>query len=246
MRSYRDVLYTDYSSHFGEAKAFDEGRSHFPLYDQVYAAFDVPRHARILDAGCGKGEWLGWLKARGYSELVGVDGSASDLGIAAQWLGSATMIHADLMQHLESTTAAYDVVHAKDVIEHLTKDEVIRFLFAARQSLKPGGQLWLQTFNAQAPLAAATRYGDFTHEGGLTPQSLSQCLRACGFKSVRVRGVHYCSSSIGGRIRRLLSLPVHAMAGLILRLRHGSGGGGDTEVERFSALPDMLAVAKVE
>lgn len=243
MSGYRDVLYAGYSANFGDLKVFDRGVSQYPLYDQVYAGFNPPLDAHILDVGCGKGEWLGWLVKRGYRQLTGVDGSVSDLAQARSWLTDVELKESDLLQHLESTRAAYDVIHAKDVIEHLTKEELIHFLKSSRRALKPGGSIWLQTFNAQAPLASATRYGDFTHEIGLTPQSLAQCLRACGFDDVRVSGVHYCSSSMGGRLRRLLSMPVHAVARLILRLRHGGSASAGGEVERFCVLPDMLAVA---
>jgi len=243
MSNYRDTLYTGYSSHFGELKAFDHGRSQFPLYDSVYASFDAAKDAVILDAGCGKGEWLGWLKNRGYTKLIGVDGSESDLSMASTWLEGVQFECADLLSYLESASATYDVIHAKDVIEHLTKDEIVRFLSGARKSLKPSGQLWIQTFNAQAPLAAATRYGDFTHETGLTPQSLAQCLRACGFSKVRVSGVHYCSSSAGGVARRLMSLPVTWLSRMVLRLRHGGAASSRDEVDRFCVMPDMLAVA---
>jgi len=224
-------------------KAFDEGRSQFPLYDSVYASFDALRDASILDVGCGKGEWLGWLKLKGYTNLFGIDGSESDLHLARSWLDGVTFECGNLLDHLERTQKVYDVIHAKDVIEHLTKDEIVRLLTGARRALKPGGQLWIQTFNAQAPLAAATRYGDFTHETGLTPQSLAQCLRACGFQSVRVSGIHYCSSSAGGVARRVMSLPVLWLSRLILRLRHGGAGSARDEVDRFCVMPDMLAVA---
>lgn len=243
MNSYRDVLYADYSANFGDLKTFDQGRSQFPLYEAIYSSFDVPKEASILDVGCGKGEWLGWLQRKGYQQLAGVDGSPSDLAIAGSWLEKIQLTQDNLLSHLDVTPERYDVIHAKDVIEHLTKDEIVRFLQGARRCLNEGGQIWLQTFNAQAPLAAATRYGDFTHEIGLTPQSLAQCLSACGFRNVRVQGVHYCSHSIGGRMRRLLSFAVHYMSRLILRLRHGGGSDPGGAVDRFCVLPDMLAVA---
>lgn len=243
MSNYRDILYRNYSANFGELKAFDEGRSQYPLYEVVYASFKPRKDASILDAGCGKGEWLGWLKQKGYTNLFGVDGSESDLKLASSWLNGVAFECGNLLEHLDSAQEQYDIIHAKDVIEHLTKDEIVKLVMGARRALKPGGQLWIQTFNAQAPLAAATRYGDFTHETGLTPQSLAQCLRACGFGSVRVFGVHYCSASLGGVARRLMSAPVHWTSRLILRLRHGGSGSAQDEVDRFCVLPDMLAVA---
>lgn len=246
MNTYREVLYSGYSANFGELKAFDQGRSQFLLYDAVYSDFAPALDAVILDVGSGKGEWLGWLKNKGFKNLVGVDGAASDVATAKEWLPGVTFHQGNLLDYLDGVMGGYDVIHAKDVIEHLTKDEIVRLLTSAKTALKSGGQIWIQTFNAQAPLAAATRYGDFTHETGLTPQSMAQCLAACGFKKVRVRGVHYCSSSVSGRLRRLLSLPVHWVSRLILRLRHGGAGSQHAEVDRFCVLPDMVAVGEVD
>ena len=243
MNEYRKILYADYSASFGGLKEFDQGVGHFPIFDEVMCDFNAAKDAQILDVGCGKGEWLGWLKQRGYSNLTGIDGSPSDVKVAASWLHSVQVIEADAIGFLESKPTSYDVIHAKDLIEHLTKDEIVTFLQRAHGSLKPGGQMWLQTFNAQAPFASATRYGDFTHETGLTPQSIAQCLRACGFSDIRVKAVHYCSPSLGGRARNLLSLPVKVMARLILKLRHG-GTNNIPGLDRFMVEPDMLVTAQ--
>ena len=242
--SYRDVLYRNYSASFGGMKKLDP-ESQFPLYEHVYGALLPVQDSRVLDVGCGKAEWLAWLKKKGFTQLTGVDGSEADLALARGWLPDVELKACDLMVAIGQETAAYDLIHGKDVVEHMSKDELVTFLQAAKRALKPGGQIWLVTFNAQAPLASATRYGDFTHEIGLTPQSAAQCLRACGFADVSVRGFHYCSRSLGGRARSLLSFPVHAMAKLMLKLRHGGGDDGGA-VDRFSVLPDMIIKGKVE
>jgi SAM-dependent methyltransferase len=242
MNEYRKILYADYSASFGGLKEFDHGVGHFPIFDEVLSEFNAAKDAEVLDVGCGKGEWLGWLKQRGHLNLTGIDGSPSDVKVAASWLPGVQVIEADAIDFLASKAANYDVIHAKDLIEHLTKDEIVTFLQRAHASLKPAGQIWLQTFNAQAPFASATRYGDFTHETGLTPPSIAQCLRACGFSDVSIKGVHYCSPSLGGRVRKLLSLPVKQIARLVLKLRHG-GSNNTPGLDRFMAEPDMLVIA---
>lgn len=240
--NYRDILYRDYSSNFGGMKAFD-ATVQFAQYEATYPALPE-RGAAVLDIGCGKGEWLAWLASRGFERLTGVDGSGADLDLArehgppqAQW------VHGDGIAFLESNPGGFDLIHAKDVIEHLTKDEFLRFLLAARAALKPGGRLWLMTFNAQSPLASATRYGDFTHETGHTPASLAQCARACGFETVSVAGRHFCSSSMSGRVRGIFGRGVYALARLILKVRHGAGACVPG-VDLHTALPDLFVEAQ--
>lgn len=242
MSSYRDILYRDYSASFGGQKVLDASVQHA----QYAATYDnhlpLDRSIAIADLGCGKGEWLGWMAANGFSRLTGVDLSPSDLAIARQGGPSGTWVQENVISFLESQHASFDLLHAKDMVEHFTKEEFVRFLSAARGALRPGGVLWLLTFNAQSPLSAATRYGDFTHEIGLTPASMAQCLRACGFQQVAVRGHHYCSQSRSGRIRHWLGRFLFKAARLVLKIRHG-GTGADGQVELHAAEPDLFAHA---
>ena len=241
--NYREKLYSGYSTNFGDLKAFDQGRSMFPAFDSTYANFSKDKSAHILDAGCGKGEWLAWLSQRGYQHLYGIDGAAADLEVAHRWLPEVKFDLGQISNFLKETTLKFDVIHAKDVIEHFTKGELIEFLALAREALSDQGEIWLQTFNAQAPMASATRYGDFTHEIGLTPTSLAQCLRATGYDVRSICGVHYCSSSTSGRIRSILSAVIHRTARIVLQARHGGSKTASDSVDRLCALPDMLAIA---
>lgn len=215
----------------------------FAFYDAIYGAQAFNDTSAVLDVGCGKGEWLAWLHQRGLRQLHGVDASPSDIEQARQTAPGSQLSLGDGTQHLLANPETFDLIHAKDVIEHMTKDEFITFLQAALRALKPGGQLWLLSFNAQAPLSGAIRYGDFTHESGHTPASLAQCLRACGFGAVAVRGLHYCSKSLSGRVRALLAWPVLKVSRLMLRLRHG-GADAQGDIDLFASQPDLFARAR--
>jgi SAM-dependent methyltransferase len=241
MSSYRDILYRNYSASFEGQKALHANMQH-AQYEATYAHLPSDRSSSIVDLGCGKGEWMAWISSKGFTQLTGVDLSPSDLAIARQNAPDRKWVEENVITFLESHDAAFDLLHAKDIIEHFTKDEFIRFLSAAKNALKPGGELWMLTFNAQSPMSSATRYGDFTHEIGLTPASMAQCLRACGFMSVLVRGGHYCSGSVGGRLRRLLGRLFFGFASLLLRVRHGNGTQ-NASVDLHSTLPDLFCRA---
>lgn len=242
MSLYRDVLYRNYSAAFSAQKSYAPCQQ-VAQYEAVYPGLPENSGLAVADLGCGKGEWLGWLAGKGFTSLTGVDASESDLFIARSHDRSGVRwVQADLIEHLEASPGAYDLLHAKDVIEHMTKDEFIRFLLAAHKALKPGGSLWMLTFNAQSPLAGATRYGDFTHESGHTPASLAQCLRACGFVQPKVRGWHYGSGSPGGRIRAVLGFLFYRLCRVVLMLRHG-GGGAVEGLDLHIAEPDLFATA---
>lgn len=241
MSDYRDILYRNYSASFGDQKALDASVQH-AQYTETYDALPSNRGAIIADLGCGKGEWLAWMAAQGFAKLTGVDLSPADLAIARQNDPNRTWVEQNVISYLESQSSAFDLLHAKDIIEHFTKDEFIRFLTAAKTALKPGGELWLLTFNAQSPLSSAIRYGDFTHEIGLTPASMAQCLRACGFTHISVQGRHYCSNSPSGQSRRILGEIIFGLARLLLKIRHG-GAAKERAIDLHCTQPDLFTMA---
>lgn len=241
MNSFRDILYRDYSASFGGQKALDATVQH-AQYEATYDYLPPNRAGSIADLGCGKGEWLAWMASKGFSKLTGVDLSPAELAIARHKEPQQTWIEQNVITFLESQTAAFDLLHAKDIIEHFTKDELMQFLLAAKKALKPGGELWLLTFNAQSPLSSAIRYGDFTHEIGLTPASIAQCLRACGFLHISVQGRHYCSFSASGQARRILGEIVFGLARLLLKIRHGDAPK-ERGIDLHCTQPDLLTMA---
>lgn len=238
---YRARLYESYSQTFGAQKE-ENHAVQWEQYDAVYGLLPVDHSISIVDLGCGKGEWVHWLVSKGFRRVLGVDGSQGDLNIARA-RGPGQFVHANALEHLRGMPdASVDLIHLKDVVEHLTRDELLDVLDHARRTLRPGGRLWMLTFNAQSPLASATRYGDLTHELGLTPSSAAQALRAAGFAEVAVAGYHYCPTTIRGLTRRALGLLLFGVARIALRVRHGDGARASS-VDALSVLPDIFATA---
>jgi cyclopropane fatty-acyl-phospholipid synthase-like methyltransferase len=239
---YREVLYSAYSAAFGARKALTGAGEEWAFAEAAGPNLPADRGAAIADLGCGRGQWLGWLAQAGYERLTGVDLCAEDLESARGRQGPGNWVEADVITWLEAQPPEWDLLHAKDIIEHFTKDEFIRFLRAARGAMRPGGRLWLLTFNAQSPMSGATRHGDFTHESAHTPSSLAQCLRACGFAGLRIEGRHYCPPTLTGRGRRMAGKLLYGAARFGLKVRHGQGAV-EAGVDHFTAAPDLFAEA---
>ncbi|NNE91500.1 MAG: methyltransferase domain-containing protein [Verrucomicrobiales bacterium] len=237
---YRDRLYANYSSNFGERKSFDP-TVQFAVYEKIYRNLPKNTASKIGDLGCGKGEWLAWLHEKGFSELTGIDVAASEVDFTSE--KDIRMVNGDILEKLAETEGKFDLLHAKDVLEHLTKNEAVDFLDACHKALRPGGELWILTYNAQSPLSNATRHGDFTHELGVTPVSLGQLLQATGFEVTEVGGYFPRTGSVRGAIRAGLFWIVEKFASLILKLRHGVIHG-DPAIDTNTAKPDLFSVAK--
>lgn len=231
---YREILYSDYSAHFNRVERPDNDAFAFAMFDTLYPS-RPPASAQVVDLASGKGAWLRWMKSKGSVALTGVDLCAEDLEKTG--IPEATLLREDLFAFLRRTEKSYDLIHAKDVIEHMTKDEVVDFLTLCRQRLLPGGELWISTFNALAPMAAQTWRGDFTHEMAFTPGSLKQVMRACGFPEVRTVCCHPVPPTLKGQLRKFLMIPISAACRLITCLRYGASADLDCR-------PTLLAMAR--
>lgn len=145
--------------------------------------FPAARDARILELGCGHGALLFFAREAGYGNVAGVDGSPAQVAAARQ-LGIAGVVHGDLLPTLKATApASQDAVVAYDVIEHLTRDELLDMADEVARVLKPGGRWIIHAPNGLSPFCGVMTYGDLTHEQAFTPESLTQLFLACGFRS---------------------------------------------------------------
>src|SRR5258708_20177518 len=79
--------------------------------------------------------------------------------------------------------ASQDAVIAYDVIEHLTKDELIDVADEVLRVLKPGGRWIVHAPNAASPFCGVIAYGVLTHEQAFTPKSLTQVFLSSGFRT---------------------------------------------------------------
>jgi 2-polyprenyl-3-methyl-5-hydroxy-6-metoxy-1,4-benzoquinol methylase len=140
------------------------------------------KKAAIVDVACGEGKLLCFFRENGFSNIEGVDISPEQIEIARQI--NEKVYEEDVLTFLEKRPEAYDLITGIDLIEHLKKDEVCRFLDACRYALKCGGRLILQTPNADSPWGMSYRYGDFTHEICFNSSSLTQLLRLSGFSNI--------------------------------------------------------------
>jgi 2-polyprenyl-3-methyl-5-hydroxy-6-metoxy-1,4-benzoquinol methylase len=139
----------------------------------------------VIDIGCGQGALVKLLLADGY-DARGVDISPEQVAIAHA-VGVDRVQHADYRDALTECQSQLAAVTATDVLEHLTKDEVLDTLDRVVAALAPGGVFVARVPNAVSPLGGHIRYGDFTHESSYTARSVRQLAAAAGFCSVAAR-----------------------------------------------------------
>ncbi len=152
---------------------------------------EVPKDARILDAGCAEGHWLEALRRVGFINLTGVDLSSQLIACAKQRLGDhANLIQADLLEWLpQIPDASYDIIFFHDVLEHLPRDKAIEVLRQFHRILVPRGRLQVRVPNMASLLGAFCMAIDFTHVTHFTEYSLLQVLVVAGFERGRIEFV---------------------------------------------------------
>jgi 2-polyprenyl-3-methyl-5-hydroxy-6-metoxy-1,4-benzoquinol methylase len=157
------------------------------------------RDAAIVDVACGIGYAVHMLRRRGYAQAYGVDISREQVDVA-EARGLAVR-HADAFEHLQGQRETCDAILALDFIEHLTKDEILKFFDLARAALRPLGSLIMKTPNASSLIGPRARYRDLTHELLFTEMSLREGLMTCGLDLTHCVGESIRPFTAGGWAR---------------------------------------------
>lgn len=143
------------------------------------------KESRILDIGCGLGQWLVALERKGFLNLRGID-IAEEAVKFCQKKGLAVEnvpVFEDYCRKFSG--AKFDFVILSHVLEHVKKNEIVEFLRLIREHLlSERGRLFVAVPNASSNTGAYWAYEDFTHETLFTAGSLLFVLKAAGFKKI--------------------------------------------------------------
>ena len=186
MSEYRNVLYSQYNSTLYGSNSSDLTVSSESYDNDYLALLPQDKGIAILDIGCGMGQFLYYLKTRGYQNIQGVDHSAEQVDLCLE-AGLPVELISDLFEYLRNHQSAFDAISMNDVLEHFTKDEIIQLLSLISKCLRDDGSFILRVPNSSGILGSHGRYLDFTHEVGFTESSLRQVLQVSGFNTIEIR-----------------------------------------------------------
>jgi SAM-dependent methyltransferase len=147
------------------------------------------------------------LQADGF-DAEGIDVSPEQAALARA-AGTARVRQGDFRAILAENPAHYAAITATDLLEHLTKPEVLQTFDAVAAALAPGGIFVGRVPNAISPLGGHIRNGDFTHQTSFTARSIGQLAAAAGFDSVVSRAappvVHGLASAARAAVWQIVS-----------------------------------------
>ncbi len=152
------------------------------------------RSAPVIDAGCGRGEFLelcrqAGIDARGYDTNARSVADLQGRGLSA----SVAAIPACFAGHADGSVGSILAAH---VVEHLPVGALLDLFAEARRVLRVGGVLMLETPNAESlAVAASDFWRDPTHLAPRHVGALTLLAREYGFAVEEVRAVHPVSPS---------------------------------------------------
>jgi SAM-dependent methyltransferase len=181
-----DLYSGRYSRFLTGGYATDRDRRYRLVMDAYAPLFEDGGGRRLLDFGCGAGQFLALARERGF-EGHGVDLSrdavekARERGLGAHFGGPADVP--------EIAAGGFDVITMWSVLAHLATP--VEDLTTLRSLLTADGALLILTVNANSLLLKANgaRWGGFTpnHLKFYSPSTLPLLLRRAGFEAVVMR-----------------------------------------------------------
>src|SRR5206468_3213772 len=110
--------------------------------DELYAAFLSPPPRRALELGAGAGDVVAWLRDRGV-DAWGIDVAAEQVETACAQ--GRDVRQGDLLAALGALAPGeVDALLALDVLEHLSRDQLVGAAREAGRVLPSGGRFILQ------------------------------------------------------------------------------------------------------
>ncbi len=134
----------------------------------------------VLDAGCGRGEFLDLLAERGIAfQAVDLD---LDQVARCHKKGHENVEQGDLIGVLERAEPnSLGAIFSAQVIEHIELSQLQRFLDLSLSRLKPGGLLIAETVNPHSAAALKAFWVDPTHKHPLFPETMLALCALSGY-----------------------------------------------------------------
>jgi nucleoside-diphosphate-sugar epimerase/2-polyprenyl-3-methyl-5-hydroxy-6-metoxy-1,4-benzoquinol methylase len=143
------------------------------------------RSARILAISCGYGYLVQLLNDMGYSNVLGIDSDPDKIKYARERGLNCRTQYA--FEFLTDNPEPFDLIFAEQEINHLTKDEMERFLLLCRENMTASGSLVVHSLNGANPITGSEAMAqNFDHYNTLTEYSLKQILEHTGFSNTVV------------------------------------------------------------
>jgi SAM-dependent methyltransferase len=162
----------------------------------------VDHDGTVVEIGCGGGEFMGELRAAGFTDVVGVDCSPS-YSAPGVIVGDAYGFISNQRDH------SLGAIVALDVLEHFEATETAALLKASARKLAADGRILVRVPNGASPLGLPNQNGDVSHRTVLTEVSIAQLAFDAGLQ-VRCYAEPFAYPRSISAVAGLLMWPIYA------------------------------------
>lgn len=182
--AFLDGLYVAFENRFRGSREAIKHR--LAVYLPIVVGHFNPSDIRVLDVGCGRGEWLEILKENGIT-AQGIDTNRFAVSQCREY--GLDALEADVLAHLKAVPeSSLHAVTGFHIIEHLAFEETIALLDEVHRVLKPGGAAIFETPNpANILVSAYDFYRDPSHKNPVHPQTIQFFAEFRGFQTAAIR-----------------------------------------------------------
>jgi len=174
-----DWQYTGFENRFrgDEEEVIKQQESYLPYFK---------KKGKILDLGCGRGEFLELLEKNGI-DAVGIDINDQMIDICLE--KGLNCKKGDILEKLaEEDDGSLSGIFSSQVIEHLPPSYLKRLLELAYFKLGPSSPIVLETINPASVFSLVQIYFlDLTHQKPLHPQTVKFLMESVGFEEVEIK-----------------------------------------------------------
>lgn len=168
----------------------------------LFDRFNMKKKDKLLDIGCGRGDFLKGFKDLGL-DVHGMDCEKSD----SPMLRDIKVRYADIeTESFPFDAQMFDIVFSKSIIEHLFNPE--NFMKECHRVLKPGGRIIIMTPDWISQMKIF--FNDYTHRQPYTVTAVKDILDIFKFKDT--------SSELFYQLPILWRLPILKIASCVLKL----------------------------
>ncbi|MBD2700628.1 class I SAM-dependent methyltransferase [Spirosoma sp. BT702] len=211
------------------------------LHERVVEAlekrFGQRRDIAILDAGCGTGGMLDFLRRKGYKNLRGIDGSADAVAFCQERGFSVALLDMNQLPYFE-VDIQYDAIVCNDVFCYFNDAQLTNILSAMAHLLRTDGIL-ISNNNA---------FDLFWGEHDLAVKSTRRFTLATFERLLPMVGLRITWSTYWSFILSFLILPIRQWQQLQLKLgwRNADNPESDVYLPNFLVNQTLYRIARTE
>ena len=173
------IIHTD-TTYFLFEERFRGSREDIKLRQLSFLPY-FEKCSRVLDIGCGRGEFLEILRDHNIGG-IGIDIDADMIAYCHS--RQLSVVQSDAITYLEAQEdKSLDGIFIDQVVEHLEPKYLVRLLALCHQKLKFGYFIVVETVNPLSFVSFVNFYIDMTHKRPVHPETLQFLMCAAGFRA---------------------------------------------------------------